>query len=874
MRFFSKEDNKKLYESNLPDILKNYIANFNEIIICFIKEKFSDKENLEEILNKIKESFIKTEYKINEQIDSNASFIYNTSTKEKTFEINDKTLDMYSVEEGLIAIYFHEFSHFISYTLDSRIGSRMEEGIADLFSDELTEYFNKSFVERKIINFKDSTYKKPAIIIRNACLINNESNELIWNYYTNKERTKQFFEQAYGKEAADLIFKIEEYTDNYSYISDEEEKYIEIALNKIDVLNSKEIYNKINPLLHKKIYEKVREKNLSLEDLKKNYPNISNDFYKDYEINFSIICNKKEEMLNKESINQIETNELIKEFLDYISIDKFENPNKKHGIYNEYVIDMPLELIKYNNIFKLGFGSIVPILYAYKKRYNEEEYNQEEFEKILLGIGYDRYLSEKEFNKIVDISKESFKEFTKLTKKECFSYIKNQLKNQIEEKLNIEYYEKKYEANKIKIEQYINKMIELYKNSEKTYSFNPNSYINSTIKNYVKYKDLELKLENFNTIKNEIENIIKDLNISYIPDINAQILWAWNINKLSIYNVVDIISKYGIDSTVEENMFEDIRVKGLTEIKNEKDINNIIKYIAATTTNTYQKSKVFYYHKSSNSYDKNEVFKKIEEEIFKKIEKYSKENKGNINEEILKNNINLVKFYKYRWLNEIDDEEKRIIKELIGKECNKFSDCITSTFDDELYEKLKKYPYLALTYLAYFYPNDSTSIAAIKISIDKSEKLKNEFLKNAYKNQFIELVKDFNKNFKFNDNDLRYVDIYELELLKRIPTQILDEETEKEFAKKLLDLINQKIQKIFIENYETQSNKRMLKLRIESNIENNLENYRDEIKEEIQKLYNKLKKIKLPEPPKKETNFKNLNDSIKNITEALNKKIK
>ena len=64
MRFFTEEDNKKLNESNFSETLKNYIANFNEIIICYLKEKFNEKEGYEEFLNKIKDEFKKVVYTI------------------------------------------------------------------------------------------------------------------------------------------------------------------------------------------------------------------------------------------------------------------------------------------------------------------------------------------------------------------------------------------------------------------------------------------------------------------------------------------------------------------------------------------------------------------------------------------------------------------------------------------------------------------------------------------------------------------------------------------------------------------------------------------------------------------------------------------
>ncbi len=853
MRFFSEEDNKNLYKSNLPDTLKNYIANFNEIIICFLKEKFSDKENFEEILKKIKENFKNMHYTINKQTNSNA--VFNLQTQ--TFEINDTTLEIYSIEQGLIAIYFHEFSHFISHILNSKIGSRMDEGIADLFSDELVDYFNKTFEKQETINYKKSVYEIPGLITRNACLINNESKELLWNYYTSKEKTKKFFEQAYGKEGADLIFQIEEYTGNTQYIAKNEIDYIKNALEKIDVLNSKKLYNRLNPILQAIIYKNAKEKGLSLEELKTNYPNISNDFYKKYEIMFTDINNKKEEVFNSDEINQNQIDSFKESLLEYIDINKYQNPNKKYGIYNNSIKDISLELLKYKKIINFNQFIITPTLYAYKKIYNNEEYNEEEFSQLLIEQGgFD--LKEKEFKKIIDISKEKYKIFKDMTKEECFLYFKNTLKNIIEEQINISYFEKKLKTNEINIEYFVKKMSELYKKAN--YNYEPIEYINSLIKNFVKSKNIKLSLDNFEKIKKEIENIISNLNISYIPDINAQILYAWNIDNLSIYDITEIISKYGIDSTVNKNMFEDIRVKGLIEITNEKDITKIIRYINNVTSDNYLRSKVFHFN--------NKVIKNINEEIFKKIKKDSQENDEYVNNKIMNNDIGLIKFYQNKWIDTLDEEEIKIMENISNKNGNEnFSSYVSSVFDENIYEKLKKYPYLALTYLAKYYPKYSDSIIGIIKLLKDSKNIKNDFLKEENKKLFIECVKDFNNNYKLTEKDLKSADTYEIELLNEIPTQILDKKIETVLSQKLINLLNEKINKIFIENHKTYIDKITLKKIIERKIEEYLENSKsDEIKQKLLEIYNRIKNINIKENIDSETQrYNELNEQIGHI---------
>lgn len=852
MRFFSNEDNKNLYESNLPETLKNYIANFNEIIICYIKEKFKDKENLEEILNKIKESYRITEYQIDENIDANACFSYDVSTKERRFKINDKTLNMYSVEEGLIAIYFHEFLHFISYTLDAKIGSRMEEGIADLFSDELTEYFNKMFSKGKIIDYKASTYKKSAIIVKNACVINNDSNELIWNYCTNKDKTKKFFEKAYGKETAELIFQIEEYTNNNQYISKKEKESIEKALEKIDVLNSREIYNYINPVLQKKIYEHAQKKKLTLEDLKKDYPNLSEDFYKNYEIMFSNINKEKERILDSKELNQEEIDNLIKQFFDYININKFKDPNIKNGVYNDLAIDFPLELSNYNSIFELNFATIIPSLYAYKKTYNNEEYNEKEMEMLLEETGHEDFIAKKDFEKKISISKEVYKRFKNKSKDECFEDIKEIVKSNIKELIIINYYEKKLENKEISANDYINKMHDFYKNRNKNSIHMPLKYISSLIKTLVKNENIELNITNFEKTKSKIEEIISDLNISYIPDINAQILCAWDIDKLSIYDVTEIISKYGIDSTVDEKMFEDIRVKGLTEIDKETDIKKILKYINNTTTDKFSESKAFYRCKRGHIYDINEVIKKINDRVFYIIEKASKGNNEYINNKILNYDTGLIRLYGYKWIDEQKPEDIKIMQNITGKSEEKFSSLIGWNFEKELYEKLREYPYLSLIYIAKYYPDELKTEGNIKTNLEKYRTYENDYLKQEYKKAFIDCVNYFINDYNLTEQDIRYMNNTEISILKNLPTEILDEKTEKNLTQKLFQILNEKIKKVFIENHETITDKTTHKKNTEYDLESAIKNTKsEEIRAGLIKIYDNLKKIEIKDENKK-----------------------
>ena len=61
---------------------------------------------------------------------------------------------MYSIEKGLLGIYFHEFSHFISHAFEMQRTICIEEGIAELVSYELIYYFNNEFSQQEIIEKK------------------------------------------------------------------------------------------------------------------------------------------------------------------------------------------------------------------------------------------------------------------------------------------------------------------------------------------------------------------------------------------------------------------------------------------------------------------------------------------------------------------------------------------------------------------------------------------------------------------------------------------------------------------------------------------------------------------------------------------------
>ena len=148
MPILSREDNKNLFESNLPEDLKHQIASFNELIMAFFKENFQTHEGYEELIKKIKETYPKVEYKIEPLANGGACLYYESNGKELkyTFAISPHTLNNFSAENGLIGIYFHEFFHLITKIADKELGTRIDEGMADLFSDAVVNYFNESFM--------------------------------------------------------------------------------------------------------------------------------------------------------------------------------------------------------------------------------------------------------------------------------------------------------------------------------------------------------------------------------------------------------------------------------------------------------------------------------------------------------------------------------------------------------------------------------------------------------------------------------------------------------------------------------------------------------------------------------------------------------
>lgn len=832
MRFFDVEDNKKLYESDLPDTLKNYIANVNEVIIFFLKEKFKDQEKLNEFLNNIKENYKKTNFKLIKDEYSSSNAAYNTFTK--TFEINEKTLEQINLEQGLLAIYFHEFSHFISSINNKKITKRKEEGIADLFSDELVDYFNKTFKQQTTIEKKSSEYKKSSSIIRNACLLNNNTQDLIWNYYqNNEEKVKDFFKKAYGNDATNLIFNIETYSNNPYYISKKEEEYISKALENKDIENIEEIYIRLNTILQKRLCEKLIEKKYTLEQIKQEYKQIPKEFYENYKIMFSNINQEKQEIINSEELSNEKLETLAENFLNYININQYINPNQTT---NEIEIELPMNLSKYIDIFKINMVPLIPALHAYKLKYNNKNFSEKEMLNLTKRLGFNQQMSEKIIERMTQLAQIAFNQFKNLTEEECFEIIKKILKQQIKDLTKKEFYLNKLNNKKINIEEYINIISEEYKNSE-SQLYDPSLYIISIIEEYTKRQTEELNIDTFEQTKQEIQKVLSKINPQYTPSIVGYIINSWNIEKKSIYNILEILTKNKIETNISSEAFEDIRIKGIIELSKEKNINNIIKYIN-NIINSENDNIPFFYKKNGNIISKTDSTKTTQKIIFEKLEEAVKNNNEILKEKIKNNDKALIKFYEYRNQTPLKEDEKIIIQKLTGikKDSNIITDYIETKFNNELYEKLKQYPTLALTYIGYFQPNAQVTIYDTYRILKNYNTIKHPYLKEENKNLFIELVKEINKGYEIKQYELRNIDItYELKLISNFPYEILDEETQKKFIIELLNICNKKTEQLFINNIEQIE---QLKYNLKTTIDNIKYEY---IKNELEKIYNKIK---------------------------------
>lgn len=858
MSFFSKEDNKNLYESNLSETLKNYIANFNEIIILYLKEKFKDKDGLDNFLETIRERYKTIEYELDNNMNSNAAFFHNDVNNERRFKINEKTLDMYSIEKGLIGIYFHEFSHFISNTFQANRTTRIEEGIADLFSDELVDYFNNVFVEEKTIKKKQSVYKIPASIIRSTCLINNSEKDLLWNYYNdNKDEVKRIFETTYGKKNAQYILDTESYINNPHYISKKEEEIILNKLKRIDLESIDSKYIRLNNILQEEIVKRYGNSKKEIEKIKE-YKNIPEDFYDNYESIFEDIYFEKIKIVNSNNIDE-SIEELINKTMQDMKLEEKKNVNKKIGIYNDYVIDILLEYLKYKKVYKkMDLFYLLPYLYSYKLKYNNESYNEENLYKTLITLGYDSLLEENSINIINKIAKNIYNSFQSKTNEECFNIIEAVIKKQIKNSIEAEYYTNKLNSNQITLDDYINKMIKKYK-EETIFEYTPRVFIYSLIEEYIKNIKENLNIKSFEKSTKELELKLNGLNIESISDITALIIINWNIENVKIYDVLEIIGKYKIDTTVPSTMFEDIRIKGIIDIENENDFNNILRYINNSSNDNYIDSYSYTYTKQNNRLYDTPISLKIQKEKVKNV--LEKEEKSPIIKELIeKNDKNYIYFYRYNDLNPLSKEDIEILKKVTKKDIDS-SDIrkyiSTFKFDEDIYNKLKEHPHLAATYIQIFIPSKAKkiSMATLNNIIYDLKDYTNVFLKKEYEKELIREINELEVDEIIqNDFEIKhYSDMSKeltiLELESFIP---IDKNDKDEFLNKILDIINRKTEEVFIKNRDTYQDKSKLKEIIIKNIkeaEKKIKNERvnqllDEILEKIKNIEIKNSNIK------------------------------
>ncbi len=847
MPVLSREDNRKLFESNLPEELKHQIASFNELIITFLKETFKDYEGFEKICNEIIERLKITEYKISDKINSKASFEYNDTTKKYKFIINGSTIDMYSSEEGLIGIYFHEFFHLISNTLKAKIGTRMEEGMADLFSDMLVDYFNRTFAKKEILKPKDSNYEIPASIVRSA-IISTNPEDLLWQYLTDINKLKETYKNTFGLEASDLIFMIEEKIGNSKYINEQEERYISEAIKKIKVSSLPSICIMRNTIIGKIICEKIEKSGLSEEQVKKQFPNIPEMFFKDNKFIFSDINKRRIAIINNDSLDEKSLNELLNFFLaEFDTVAK--DPNKKIGIYNNYTIDLMLYLLNHSKCYNVESVVLVPIFYAYNLIYNGSNYNEQGVLDILKLIGFNETLQSELYKTITSKAKTTYEAFKQISKEEAYQKIRSIISREFKSNIKIQAFQEQLKTNRIAHQKHLNKLIENIQNLKIENIYTPTSLLREFISQFIKErsKNIKLSIQSFDKVKQTIDSIIKQLEITCEMDVSSLILHEWNPENVSIIDVIEIVSHFGLPDRCTGDYFDDIKIRGISELEKNINVESAIRYINAVNTPKYQDASSFNLIEWMQNFDYTESTKQIKQIMKSFVIKELRSGNKTLKEKVDAEDRNLLYFCKDMSGDAIKETDKDILKKVFGKETTveSYSFLFESEFQIETYNALKENPHLAAMYISHYLPNGSPGfVVNLTCAIDDFNQNENAFLKNEYKTQVQEIIKKILSNDYDPGKDNLYgscID-YELKLLKQDLNNIVDNETKTKLISKVINICNIKIPILLNPETETYQQKTELLERIKKGIEEVISQTQNQIvKVELEKTLENLK---------------------------------
>lgn len=861
MPIFSKEDNKNLYESNLPEKLKYQIASFNELIMVFLKENFGNHDGYNNFISKIKEAYLTIQYELSDDIDSNACFSRNQDEDLK-FCISNKALDMYSSEEGLIGIYFHEFFHFISYVFNASIGQRMEEGFADLFSDILVDFFNQNFAKENILKYKDSIYYESASIVRST-FIKCSPIEHIWNYLNDKKQLFKTYTEVFGENEATIIFNTEKYSNIIHFISELENNYIKEAYKNSKIENIPTMCIMRNSTLQEIIYKKTQEDNLDENQIKNKYPNIPNSFYERYKNAFSNIYKEKRKIIKNSKVNESELEQLCNNFINQIQ-KTILNPNEKKGIFNDYIVDITLYIGKYSNIFTFDVQTLFSFLHAYNLYYNKKQYSSKKLYESLKTCGYNQIFEEEFYKTIDEKSKKIYDLFINKSKEEVENILKAMLSIQIKNSVLIEYYSAQQEKKEITIDEHLEKMIEMIKKSKEESVFVPNVILDKYINVYIKEisKNEKLTLNSFKEAKNKLEQTFKELEVNDIIGLKERILLYWDINNISIYDVVEILAEYGIKNNISSITYEPIRIKGLTEIQQENDINNIFRYIKAIQQNSFNKENPFTYKPRGRGYDYADSISQIKTIIKEKLGEYSRNDNQYLLQKIKNNDLDLIYFYKYQSSDQINKQDEEILKRIFKIENvdgKKYSQVFDFNFDSEKYNQLKERPHLAAMYIVGFMPNKDQfsqriDTLALSIAINDYKKYDEPAIKNEYKKTILRNVKGIiNNEYKIEIHHYSFGLDHELNILENIEAlNILDNTTLNALIAKIIEICDKKTDIIFTTNEEVFYKKDELLEETKYSIKKAIEKIENEqIKNELSIILTKIEKIKIEEKSSK-----------------------
>ena len=853
MPILSREDNKNLFKSNLPEDLKYQIASFNELIMAFFKENFQTHEGYEELIKKIKETYPKVEYKIEPLANGGACLYYERNGKELkyTFAISPHTLNNLSAENGLIGIYFHEFFHLITKIADKEVGTRIDEGMADLFSDAVVNYFNESFAKEEILQYKKSGYFIPASIVRSACVKSNIV-DYIWYYLTNNDKYFEIYKERFGEKIADQIFSIDNFSSEFNFLAEIEEKGIKKAIKRTDISDIPAICLIQNNIAIDIICQEIETSGLTEKQARKKYPNLPDDFFKENQYIFSKE-NKKRLGTIYVDIDRTAVDEFANYFVSEI-IDSFKTPNQ-----NVFCIHNILHKIKkHQRILKLDIQTIIPVLYAYYLKYNNFEYNEKVFKKALIEFGYEEETLFDKFNIIFLKTKQIFEKFKNLTIEEAYQKVREIILLEIKNNITEQALEQQFKDEKITLEDYLSQIINHFKKT-KNEIYTPLILINSYIKKYAKEKSKTKKLDvnNFNKIKNHLESVIKELGIENEIDLVSSILISWNLENESLPDALEIIATYGLKRMNTSDVYEAIKLRGVSNLINEMyanltDVNQeILKCLRFIATDNFIKSISFY--------EKGGIFRCQKTKVIKIFYKLIEHHMHNIlaSEELNKEDYRNVVIFLTNLLSEqVKEEDKEILQEIF--EIEDITDqsysviLLENDFNPEIYNKLKVQPVLAAMYHACFIPDPTRepNLVSLQLAISDMPSEADDFLKKEYKSRIEQISKSIiEKGYPITEQDLLYYSLeYEFDILKSDFRSFLDEKTIIQLMLKIIEICNIKIPILLAPETKTCQDKKVLFEEMKKNVEEIIATTQNQIiKTELQKLLDNLSTYSMPD---------------------------